>query len=154
MSEIMHSRRFAIHAPPKDAVVLCIDDDELVLEVTKAILKRNGYSVLTATSGLQALEIFRGNIIDLVLLDYEMPGMKGHEVAMEMRAFNPQVPVVLHSGAAEIPEITMQLTDAFISKGSETCILLATLADLITKNRAGSERNGVAHTIPAAPPAK
>ncbi|SRR6266481_1547683 len=145
-------RHRAVHARHKDAIVLCIDDDELVLEVTKAILKRNGYSVLTATCGLRALEIFRETTIDLVLLDYEMPGMKGHEVALEMRAFNPQVPVVLHSGAAEIPEITIQLTDAFISKGSETRTLLVTIADLITKSRAGVARNGVAHATSAANP--
>jgi CheY-like chemotaxis protein len=141
ISRIMRAPR-DVHVQPANAVVLCIDDDEVVLEVTHAILKKHGYSVLTAMNGRKALEVFRENPVDLVLLDYEMPGMKGHEVALEMRALNPQVPVVLHSGAAEIPEITIQLTDAFISKGSETPVLLATIADLIMKSRVNAGRGG------------
>src|SRR5712675_2106463 len=113
MSEVMQPSRVAIRARHKDDVVLCIDDDELVLEVTRAILKKHGYMVLTATHGQRGLEIFRENAVNLVLLDYDMPGIKGHEVAMEMRAFNRQVPIVLHTGAADIPELTIQLTDAF-----------------------------------------
>ena len=126
-----------------DAVVLCIDDDELVLEVTKAILKKHGYAVMMSTNGNQGLEIFRKNAIDLVLLDYEMPGMKGHEVAMAMRAFNPMVPLVLHSGAAEVPEAAIKLTDAFISKGSDTNLMLAKVAELIMKTRAAAAQNGM-----------
>src|SRR5438046_3041816 len=103
MSRTMQPRRLAARARPMGAVVLCIDDDELVLEVINAILKKHGYSVLTATNGSHGLEVFRENAIDLVLVDYEMPGMKGHEVALEMRAFNPSIPLVLHSGAAEVP---------------------------------------------------
>jgi CheY-like chemotaxis protein len=152
MSEVMHAQRLAVHVRPTSAVVLCIDDDEVVLEVTHAILKRNGYSVLTATNGHRALEVFRENAVDLVLVDYEMPGMKGHEVAAEVRAFNPQVPVVLHSGAAEIPETAIKLTDAFISKGSDTCVLVATIAHLIKKNRARVDRIRTERTTFASAP--
>jgi len=158
MGEVMQPSRVAIQGRHKDAVVLCIDDDELVLEVTRAILKKHGYLVLTATNGRHGLEIFRENAVDLVLLDYDMPGIKGNEVAVEMRAFNRQVPLVLHSGAADIPELTIQLTDAFISKGSETRVMLATIADLITKSRADAGRNGATYracqSTPHVDPAK
>ncbi len=152
MCEVMHAPRLAVHVRPTNAVVLCIDDDEVVLEVTHAILKKNGYSVLTATNGHRALEVFRENAVDLVLVDYEMPGMKGHEVAAEVRAFNPEVPVVLHSGAAEIPEIAIKLSDAFISKGSDTCVLVATIAHLIKKSRARAGRHRTEQTTFASSP--
>jgi CheY-like chemotaxis protein len=139
MSQVMCARRFADHVQPTNAVVLCIDDDEFVLEVTQAILQKHGYSVLIASNGRQALEVFREAAVDLVLVDYEMPGMKGHEVALGVKEFSPNVPVVLHSGSANVPEIAIQLTDAFISKGSETCVLLSTIADLIMKSRVSAK---------------
>jgi len=139
MSEIMCPRSLA---QSTDAVVLCVDDDELVLEVTQAILKRNGYSVLAATNGRQALEVFKENAVDLVLLDYDMPGMKGHEAAQEMKALNPLVPLILHSGAAEIPEVAIKVTDGFIAKGCDTAVLLSAVEELILKTRASAARNG------------
>ena len=47
-----------VHCP--DAVLLCVDDDPWVLDVTKMVLESNGYSVLTAAGGQEALEVFRG----------------------------------------------------------------------------------------------
>ena len=139
MSKTMRPRRLA-HARSMDAIVLCVDDDELVLEVTQAILKRNGYSVLAATNGQQALEVFKENAVDLVLLDYDMPGMKGDVAALEMKALNPLVPLILHSGAAEIPEMAIKVTDGFISKGCDTAVLLSAVEELILRTSAG--RNG------------
>jgi DNA-binding NtrC family response regulator len=139
MNETMLRR--SIDARLMDAVVLCVDDDELVLEVTQAILKRNSYSVLAATNGRHALKIFGENAVDLVLLDYDMPGMKGHEVALEMKSLNPLVPLILHSGAADIPEVAIKVTDGFISKGCDTAVLLSAVEELILKTRASAARN-------------
>lgn len=123
-----------------DAVVLCVDDDIVILDVVKLILEKNGFSVLTATNWQQALDAFRNNSIDLVMLDYEMPDVKGHEVAMRIRDLNPDVPIILHSGSSDVPEIAKRVTDALIQKGVETHILVATISNLIMKSRVASSR--------------
>jgi CheY-like chemotaxis protein len=108
----------------------------MILEVIKWTLESSGFSVLTATNFRQALDIFLNRIVDLVVLDYEMPDMTGHEVAMCLRRLNPAVPLILHSGAYDIPEVALKATDAFIPKGVESRLLAAAITELVTKSRA------------------
>jgi len=86
--------------------VLAVDDDRLVLFSTVAMLEDLGHSALEATSGPQALDILRRDAgsIDLVLTDQAMPQMTGLQLADSIRAEWPQMPVVLATGYAELPE--------------------------------------------------
>lgn len=118
-----------------DAVILCVDDDDVTLDVFKLTLEKNGFSVLTATNWRRALDTFRKNPVDLVMLDYEMPDMKGHEVAVLIRSINPKVPIILHSGSPDIPDFALKTTDAFLQKGIETYVLVAAISNLIMKSR-------------------
>jgi PAS domain S-box-containing protein len=80
--------------------VLVVDDELMVLDVTKRILERLGYGVLTAGSGSEALEIYeeKGAGIDVVLLDMIMPDMGGGETFERLKGMNPDVRVILASG--------------------------------------------------------
>jgi CheY-like chemotaxis protein len=122
----------AIHRAT-DAVVLCVDDDNMTLTFLALILEKSGFAVLTANNWRQAMGIFRENHIDLVLLDYEMPEMKGHEVAILIRNLNSKIPIILHSGSSDIPEMAKRATDAHIEKGVEPYILIAAISRLIMK---------------------
>src|ERR1035438_960060 len=97
-------------------VVLCIDDNEDVLECEKTFLESFGFTVLTAPSGGEGLELASARSVDVVVVDYFMPEMKGHEVAMEMRRLMPETPIIMLSGAVDIPEEHLRLVDAFIAK--------------------------------------
>jgi CheY-like chemotaxis protein len=114
-----------------DAVVLCVDDDPYLLETVKLLLEKNGFAVLTAANGEQALVAFQTSVVDLVLVDHEMPGMHGDQVAAEIKKLNPGVPIVLHSGSLSPPQEALNTTDAFIRKGSETHLLVAVIARMI-----------------------
>jgi DNA-binding response OmpR family regulator len=116
--------------------VLCVDDDTMTLAIVKLTLQKNGFSVHIATNWNCALDAFRKNRIDLVLLDYEMPDMKGHEVAELIRRLKPEVPIILHSGSSDVPEIAIKLTDAVIPKGVEPCVLIASISNLIMRSQA------------------
>jgi DNA-binding NtrC family response regulator len=118
-----------------NALVLCVDDDAAILDITKAILERKGFSVITALDWRHAIEAIKNHPIDLVILDYEMPELKGHEVAIMIRRVNADVPLILHSGASSIPEVAIRTTDAFVQKGADTYTLVAAIEELITKNR-------------------
>lgn len=80
--------------------LLLVDDQEEYLEANKMLLENQGHTVLTASSGPEALRILRLSAVDLVLLDYFMPGMTGEEVVTELRTFNTLVQVVLQTGYA------------------------------------------------------
>ena len=56
-------------------VILCVDDTPSVLEGLKMLLEENGYRVLTATNGKEAVQAFTSHSVDLVLLDFHMPEM-------------------------------------------------------------------------------
>jgi CheY-like chemotaxis protein len=85
-------------------VVLAVDDDGLVLMNTAAMLEDLGHTVLEAGSGREALEIMRANeAIDLVVTDQAMPYMTGAQLAAEIRAIRPDLPVILATGYAELP---------------------------------------------------
>lgn len=83
--------------------ILVVDDEEALREVTRRILTRNGYTVLIASSGAQALEIAASHVgpIDLVLTDVMMPTMQGPTVAHEVSRLRVGTRVLLMSGYAQ-----------------------------------------------------
>lgn len=84
------------------ARILLVDDDRAVRDVTAAMLRELGYSVLEAGSGGAALDIVeREQEIDLVVVDFAMPGMNGVEVAREARVRRPNLPVLFITGFAD-----------------------------------------------------
>src|SRR5260370_38193332 len=87
---------------PQSKMVLCIDDNEDMLDCEKAFLESFGYGVLTAPSGGKGLELASLYSVDVVIVDYSMPEMSGHEVAIEMRRLRPQAPIVMPPVAAEL----------------------------------------------------
>jgi PAS domain S-box-containing protein len=90
-------------SPVGTGTILVVDDEAALLEVTRRILTRNGYTVVTASSGAQAIEIAASHVgpIDLVLTDVIMPTMQGPTVANEVRKLRPGVRVLFMSGHAQ-----------------------------------------------------
>jgi CheY-like chemotaxis protein len=82
---------------------MIVDDEDFVTLLAQRVLADEGYRVVTAKDGFQALEIYRklGEQIALIILDFTMPVMDGSDVFAELLEINPQVPVVLSSGFAE-----------------------------------------------------
>jgi CheY-like chemotaxis protein len=115
---------------PQNKIVLCIDDNEDVLECEKAFLECFGYTVLTAPSAAKALEMASTHWVDVVIVDYVMPEMNGHEVALEMRRIRPQAPIIMLSGAVDVPEQALKSVDAFIPKDQLASQLLNAIVQL------------------------
>jgi CheY-like chemotaxis protein len=120
----------SVYPELQSRVLLCIDDNEDVLECEKSFLESFGYTVLTAASGGKGLELASMNPVDLVIVDYLMPQMNGHEVAIEMRRLRPQTPIILLTGAVDIPEQALKQVDAFIAKDRLASQFLPTIAQL------------------------
>jgi PAS domain S-box-containing protein len=83
--------------------ILVVDDEDALREVTRRILTRNGYTVLVASRGAEAVDIAatHGGKIDLVLTDVIMPVMQGPTVANEVRKLRPGIRVIYMSGHAQ-----------------------------------------------------
>ena len=104
-----------------DAVVLLVDDESMILEVGAEMLDRLGYTVLTASGGKKALDLYRREKagIDLVILDMIMPGMGGGETFDRLRELDPEVRVILSSGYSvngQATEILNRGCSGFIQK--------------------------------------
>ena len=79
--------------------ILVVDDEPEVRKLVTAMLARNGYRVLTADSGENALRLFRNNpAIDLLLTDVVAPGMSGPMIADQIAQIRPDIKVVFMSG--------------------------------------------------------
>ncbi len=84
-------------------LVMIVDDEEYVSVLAQRVLADEGYRVITAKDGFQAIDTYRKlkDQIALIILDFTMPIMDGADVFAELLLINPKVPVVLSSGFAE-----------------------------------------------------
>lgn len=117
-----------------DGVILCIDDQHAALDLRKALLERAGYTVIPARDGKEGLDLFRSNPVDLVVVDYFLPGSTGTQVAAQMKRVRPQVPIVLVSGITESPK-GLEHVDLFVTKPELPALFLAEVAALLVTAR-------------------
>jgi len=101
-------------SPPAEKhqpTVLLVEDDELTRDAMTAILVHEGYLVLTAASGHDAMEVLRTPLssIDVVLLDIHLPDISGTDLCARLRDIQPDVPVIVCSGEAEPSEVALLL---------------------------------------------
>lgn len=110
--------------------ILVVEDDGDLLEVLKFVLEEEGYRVSTAEGGADALTLAGSKDVSLVLLDIEMPGISGIEVARRLRS-DPRtanVRLAIHTGKAAA-DVREQFTDydAFIAKTEDVPKLVAAI---------------------------
>lgn len=91
--------------------ILVVDDDEMNLKVATFILEKNGYAVITASSGMECLSILKNKSVDLILLDVEMPYMNGIKTLEHIRKIKElkKIPVMFLTADAS--------TDTVIAAG-------------------------------------
>jgi CheY-like chemotaxis protein len=84
---------------------LLIDDEPMVTDICEMMLIKLGYQVLKANSGSEGIKIFEANQnrIDLIISDFNMPGMNGQEVVDKVRVIDHSVKVLLSSGGLSVP---------------------------------------------------
>ncbi|HEX7287934.1 MAG TPA: response regulator [Candidatus Angelobacter sp.] len=96
--------------------ILVVDDEPSILQVRRLIFESEGYSVLTAESGEEALEILRTHPVDAIVLDYLMPGLNGGETAIRIRKLRGDVPIILSSGCLQLPARVLAIVNASVDK--------------------------------------
>lgn len=98
--EPAHRKPAATEPLTGSETILLIDDEEMILELNKELFEKIGYTVLTASSGIEALKLYKEkkSEIDLVIMDMIMPQMHGIELYENIKTVNPDVKVLLSSG--------------------------------------------------------
>jgi signal transduction histidine kinase len=93
------------HPVKRKCVLLFVEDDFLISLSTASLLEDLGHTVIKASSGPDALVVLRdGQAIDLLITDYAMPGMTGLQLAEEARRLRPDLPILLATGYADLPD--------------------------------------------------
>jgi CheY-like chemotaxis protein len=121
--------RLNLSPPP---TILCIDDNVLLLALRRALLESSDFKVFTADNGPAGIEIANREAIDVVIVDYQMPGMDGGTVAKELRRRCPNVAILLSSGVEKIPESVQMMMDGVVAKGKSTAALVKEIERVIT----------------------
>jgi|HubBroStandDraft_4_1064222.scaffolds.fasta_scaffold06570_3 CheY-like chemotaxis protein len=113
------ARKKGQFSPMKSLTVMCVDDDAGIRGLYGALLGQNGYEVIAASNGRQALPVFetKENEIDAVILDYEMLGMNGLEPATWLKQRHPTLPVIMVSGSHPDLEQMAPFVNAAMGKG-------------------------------------
>jgi CheY-like chemotaxis protein len=115
----------------RQKTVLCVDDEAIGLRVRKIMLENHGYQVITARDGQEGIALFDQHEIDLVVLDFYMPGLNGGEVAAELRRRRPDVPIIFLSAYFSLPSDALEMADAFITKGEPPEVLIEKIDQLM-----------------------
>ena len=124
-----------VNASKNGNVILCVDDEAIGLSARKMLLESQGYRVLTAENGADALVLFSTEDVEAVILDYSMPGMNGDVVAERMKELRPDLPIIMLSAYVDLPSETLALVDKSITKGEPPRGLLDAIAQLLDGNR-------------------
>jgi PAS domain S-box-containing protein len=130
----MKEKEISVDIVKGEESILLVDDEDIIIDVSKEILETLGYHVHVARSGKEAIDIYRekGNEIDLVILDMIMPGISGSETFNTLKSINPGIKVILSSGYSingKAKEIMERGCRAFIQKPFE----MSDLSDKIRK---------------------
>jgi PAS domain S-box-containing protein len=122
--------------PGGDETILFVDDDEEIITVGRKILASLGYTVLVASGGQAAVDLFidQQDRIALVILDYVMPGMGGREVFEALKQIQPEVKVLLSSGYSSTEQVAALIEKGcrgFIQKPYDTVKMSRTIRTIL-----------------------
>ncbi len=124
--------------------ILIVDDEKNYPMIISELLQEEGYSSLTASSGMEALDILNNEIIDLVLTDVKMPGISGIQLLEKIKGINPDLPVIIMTAYGSVEKAVEAMHKGaytFILKPFENQALIAHIVKAISVYRIVQENN-------------
>ncbi len=126
-----------------EELILVVEDEESIRDVTFSTLEENGYKVLNANDGAEAVALYAENMdkIKVILMDMMMPVMDGQASIRAIRKINPQVKIIVVSGLAEKDRLknVTEYTNAFLPKPYTAERLLKTVHEVLNAKQGFSE---------------
>lgn len=122
--------------------ILAVEDDKNTRKLLVTVLKNNGYNVLTAENGEEALEVLEHNHVDLMVIDVMMPIMNGYELTKVLRDGGSQMPMLMLSAKGNVADIKQGFLvgiDDYLTKPFDFEELLLRIKALLRRSKIVSE---------------
>lgn len=124
--------------------ILIVDDEEDIIELIKYNLKNEGYSILTATTGEQAIKIAKQANPDLMVLDLMLPGISGLEVTKYLKSLEEtcRIPIVMLTAKGDESDIVIGLelgANDYISKPFSPKVLIARIRAILRRRKKNTD---------------
>lgn len=113
--------------------ILVVDDDLSILRLYQEELEEEGYTVVTASTGVEALEQFEKEVPDLVSLDIQLPDVDGIKLLRQMKEKRPRLPVIMSTAYDYRDDFSVWASEAYIVKSADLAEFKATIKRLIEK---------------------
>ena len=113
--------------------VLLVDDDRSVLDALGAVIESEGFELISAADGRQAVAKFRLQSADIVLLDLNMPVMGGVDTLERLRTINPFLPIIIITARSDAYPIATAAGVALMQKPLDIPLLLAAMRELLAQ---------------------
>jgi CheY-like chemotaxis protein len=123
-------------------IILCVDDNEQELSVLKFMLATNGYRVISAVNGQEAIRIFAEIAVDLVLTDFAMPQMNGSQLVDRLKQIASHVPMILLGDPQKMGG-EMHAADALLAKKNCTAQELLERIKVMSARKRGPRKGSV-----------
>lgn len=121
--------------------VLCVDDAEGILKLYENLFGAHGFEVVSAADGFEALDAHeRSPRIDAAVLDYDMPGMTGFELAIRLKHRDPTLPIMMVSGVEADWETMKPFVDVSLVKGVPIRDIIKKIEVLMSKREPVSQQ--------------
>jgi len=113
--------------------ILIVDDDQNILRLYKEELEDEGYTIVTASNGQEAIERFEEEDPDLVTLDILLPDIDGIKLLRQMKEKKPRLPIIMSTAYDYRDDFAVWASEAYIVKSSDLTELKATIKKLIER---------------------
>ncbi|MFI5296204.1 MAG: response regulator [Thermodesulfovibrionales bacterium] len=110
--------------------ILIVDDDQNILRLYKEELEEEGYVIVTASNGREAMEQFEREVPDLVTLDILLPDVDGIKLLRQMKEKRPRLPVIMSTAYDYRDDFAVWASEAYIVKSADLTELKATIKKL------------------------
>lgn len=123
--------------------ILAVEDDHSTRKLLQAVLFGNGYNVLTACNGAEALDVLEKNHVDLMIIDVMMPVMDGYELTKTLREGGSQIPMLMLSAKQNVSDVKQGFIvgiDDYMTKPFDLEELLLRIKALLRRAKIASEQ--------------
>lgn len=115
--------------------ILVVDDEKNILKLYQAELEEEGYVVVTANSGREALDVFEKESPDIVTLDILMPDIDGIQILRQMKEKKPDIPIIMLTAYDYRDDFSVWVSDAYVVKSSDLSNLKSTIKQTVESRK-------------------
>jgi len=135
----------------RQRTILLVDDEENILSSLRRLLRRDGYQILTATSGAEGLELLAKNPVDVIVSDQRMPSMTGVEFLRRVKTIHPHIVRIVLSGYTELQSITDAINEGavykFLTKPWDDELLRSNIEEAFRHKELADENRRLSHQL-------